>query len=123
MRQRHGLFSSQPQAGVDWLFPASLMRSCLAQGAMAGLADLHPDACGERGGQAEPRAEHAEDQRIAALYQLDAASHAHTEHLEALRFRVVGFDAPHDGANARRQRVEANQLFGAWSIVVTACAK
>ena len=78
---------------------------------MPGLADSDPDARGERGGQAEPRAKHAENQRIATLDQLDAASHAHAEHLEALRFRVFGFDAPHDGANARRQRVQANQLF------------
>ena len=90
------------------------MRSCafvFAQSAMAGLADLDADARGERGGQAKLRAEHAENQRIAALDQFDTAAHAHAKHLETLRFLVVGLDAPHDGANARRQRVQANHLF------------
>jgi hypothetical protein len=78
---------------------------------MAGLADLHADAGGEFSGQTELRTKNAEDERIAAPDQLDAAAHAHAEHLEALHFLVVGFDAPHDGANARRQLVEASQRF------------
>jgi len=78
---------------------------------MAGLADLDADARGERGGQAKLRAEHAENQRIAAPDQFDAATRTDAQHLEALHFLVVGFDAPHDGANARRQFIQANQLF------------
>jgi cysteine desulfurase len=76
---------------------------------MAGLADLDADTRGERGGQAELRAEHAKDERVAATNQFDAASHANAKHFEALHFLVVGFDAPHDGANARRQLVQASQ--------------
>ena len=76
---------------------------------MAGLADFDADARGEFGGQAELRAKNAKDERIAAPDQLDPAAHAHAKHLEALHFLVVGFDAPHDGANARRQLVQAGQ--------------
>jgi cysteine desulfurase len=77
---------------------------------MAGLADLDADARSERGGQAELRAEHAENQRIAAPDKFDAAAHTHTQHFETLRFLVVGLNAPHDGAYARRQHIQANQL-------------
>jgi hypothetical protein len=76
-----------------------------------GLADFDADAGGEFGGQSKLRAENAKDERIAAFDQLDAAAHAHAEHLEALHFLVVSLDAPHDGANARRQLVEAGQHF------------
>jgi hypothetical protein len=76
---------------------------------MAGLANLDTDAGGEFGGQAELRAKYTEDERIAAPNQLDAAANTHAEHLEALHFLVVGFYAPHDGANARRQLVQAGQ--------------
>ena len=76
---------------------------------MAGLADFHADSGGKFRGQAKLRAEYAEDERIAATNQLDAAANAHAEHLQALHFLVVGFDAPHDGANARRQLVQAGQ--------------
>jgi len=72
---------------------------------MAGLADLHADAGGQFRRQAELRAKNAKDERIAAPDQLDAAAHAHAEHLEALHLLVVGFDAPHDGADTRRQLV------------------
>ena len=78
---------------------------------MARLANLNTNAGGEFGGQAKLRAENAKDERIAAPDQLDAATHANTKHLEALHFLVVGLDAPHDGANARRQLVEAGQHF------------
>ena len=78
---------------------------------MAGLADLDVDSRGERGGQAELRTEHAENQRIAASDQLDAAADANAQHFQALHFLVVGLDAPHDGANARRQRIQTNQFF------------
>ena len=76
---------------------------------MPGLANFHADAGGEFGGEAELRAKNSEDERIAAPDQLNAAAHAHAEHLEALHFLVVGFYAPHDGANARRQLVQAGQ--------------
>ena len=76
---------------------------------MAGLADLDADAGGKFGGKAELRAEYAKDERIAAPDQLDAAAHTDAEHFEALHFLVFGFDAPHDGANARRQLVQASQ--------------
>jgi hypothetical protein len=78
---------------------------------MPGLANLDSDAGGEFGGQSELRAENAKDERIAAFYQLDTAAHAHAEHLEALHFLVVGLNAPHDGANARHQLVQAGQRF------------
>jgi hypothetical protein len=76
---------------------------------MAGLADFDADAGGELGGQAKLRPENAEDEWIAAPDQFDPAAHTHPKHLEALHFLVVGFYAPHDGANARRQLVEAGQ--------------
>ena len=76
---------------------------------MAGLADLDADAGGERCGQAELRAKNAKDERIAGPDQLDTAANAHSEHLEALHFLVGGLDAPHDGANTRRQLVQAGQ--------------
>jgi len=76
---------------------------------MAGLANFDTDAGGKFGGKAELRAEYAKDERIAAPDQLDAAAHANAKHFEALHFLVVGFDAPHDGANARRQLVQASQ--------------
>ena len=76
---------------------------------MAGLADLDADPGGKFGGKAELGAKNAKDERIAAPDQLDAAAHAHAEHLEALHLLVVGFNAPHDGANARRQLVQAGQ--------------
>jgi hypothetical protein len=78
---------------------------------MAGLADFDTDMSGERGGQAELRAKYAKDERIAAPDQLDAATHANAKHLEALHFLVVGLNAPHDGANARCQLVQAGQHF------------
>ena len=40
---------------------------------MAGLADLDANASGEFGGEAELRAKHAENQRITAPDQFDAA--------------------------------------------------
>jgi hypothetical protein len=76
---------------------------------MAGLADFHTHAGGERGGQAELRAEYAKDEWIARPDKLYATANAHSEHLEALHFLVFSFDAPHDGANARRQLVQAGQ--------------
>jgi hypothetical protein len=82
---------------------------------MARLADLDTDAGGERGGQAELRAKYAKDERVAAPDQLDAAAHTHAEHLEALHFFIVGFHAAHDGANARRQFVQASQRL--WGMV------
>jgi hypothetical protein len=78
---------------------------------MAGLADFHTDMSGERSGQAELRAKYAKDERITTPDQFDAAAHAHAEHLEALHLLVVGLNAPHDGANARRQLVQAGQRF------------
>jgi hypothetical protein len=78
---------------------------------MSGLADFHADASGQFGGQAKLRAKNAKDERIAAPNQLDPAAHAHAKHLEALHFLIVGFNAPHDGANARCQLVEAGQCF------------
>ncbi len=82
---------------------------------MAGLADLDTNARGELRGQAELRTKHAEYQRIAATDQLDAAAHANAHHFQALHFLVIGLDAPHDGANARRERIQTNQFF--WSMV------
>jgi hypothetical protein len=76
---------------------------------MAGLADFDADAGGQRGGQTELRAKYAKDERIAAPDQLDPAAYTNAQHLEALHLLVVGFDAPHDGANARRQFVQAGQ--------------
>jgi hypothetical protein len=78
---------------------------------MSGLADFHADAGGKFGGQSKLRPENAENQRIAAPNHLNAAAHAHAEHLEPLHFLVVGLDAPHDGANARRQFVQTGQRF------------
>jgi len=78
---------------------------------MAWLANLDADARGERGGQAELRSKYSKDEWIAAPHQLDAAAYTHAEHLEALHFLVVGFDAPHDGTDARRQLVQASQGF------------
>ena len=78
---------------------------------MPGLADFHADAGGQFGGQAKLRAENSEDERIAAPDEFDAAAHTNPKHLEPLHFLVVGFDASHDGANARRQLVQASQRF------------
>ena len=78
---------------------------------MARLADFDADSGGELGGQAKLRTENAKDEWIAAPDQLDAAPHANAKHLEALHFLVVGLDAPHDGANARCQLVQAGQRF------------
>jgi hypothetical protein len=78
---------------------------------MAGLADFDADTGGERGGQAELRAKYAKDERIPAPDKFDAAAHANAKHLEALHFLVVGLNAPHDGANARRQLVQTGQHF------------
>lgn len=93
----------------------SRRRSCavvFAQGAMAGLANLDADSGRKPGGQAEPRSKDAKNQRIAAPDQFDAAAHAHAEHLEALHLLIVRFNAPHDGANARRQLVQTRHRLG-----------
>ena len=76
---------------------------------MAGLADFDADARGELGGQAEPRAEHFQDDRVAGADEFHAAAQAHAQRLEALRFLVVGLDAAHDGADARRQLIEPHR--------------
>ena len=73
---------------------------------MAGLADFHAHARGQLGGQAEPRAENFQDERIARADQFHAAAHADAERFEALRVLVVGFNAAHNGADARRQFIE-----------------
>ena len=93
----------------------SRRRSCamvFAQGAMPGLADFDADAGGEFGGQPQLRAENAEDERIPTPDQLDPPAHTHPKHLESLHFLVVSLYAPHDGAYARRQRIQTNQFFG-----------
>jgi cysteine desulfurase len=79
---------------------------------MAGLANLDPNTVGERSGQAELRAKNPQYDRVAAADQFDAATDTHPQHLEPLHLLVVGFNAPHDGADARRQFVQASQGFG-----------
>ena len=79
---------------------------------MAGLADFHLDAGGEFGGDAEPRAEDFQDERIAGADELHAAAEADAERLEPLRVLVVGGDAAHHGADARRQGIEADERNG-----------
>ena len=59
---------------------------------MAGLADFHLHVGGERGGHAQPRAEHFQDERVADADQFHAAAKAHAQRLEALHFLVVGRD-------------------------------
>ena len=76
---------------------------------MAGLANFDADARGERGGQAEPRAEHFEDDRVAGADEFHAAAQAHAHRLEALHFLVVGLDAAHDGADMRRQLIKPHR--------------
>ena len=79
---------------------------------MAGLADFHPDAPGQLGGDPEPRAEDFQNERIARADELHAAAQADAERLEALRVLVVGRHAAHHGANVRRQFVEPHQRGG-----------
>jgi len=81
---------------------------------MARLADFHADARGQLGGQAQPRAENFQDERIARANQFDAAAHADAERFEALGVLVVGRDAAHHGANVRREFIQShggNRLF------------
>ncbi len=79
---------------------------------MAGLADFHRDARGEFGGQAEARAEDFQDKRIANADEFKASADADAERLEPLRVLVVGRDAAHHGADARRQFVQPDERNG-----------
>ena len=76
---------------------------------MAGLADFHVDARGQFGGDAQPRAENFQDERIAGADQFHAAAHADAERFQALRVLVIGGDAAHHGADARRQFIEPHR--------------
>jgi len=90
---------------------------------MAGLADLDADARGERGGQAKLRAEHAENQRIAAPDQFDAAT-AQTPSIlrrciSSSSVSMLRTTAQTRGGSLSRQV----SSFAAWSVIVTICAK
>jgi hypothetical protein len=76
---------------------------------MSRLADFHLHVAGEGGGDAQPRTEHFEDQRVAALDQLHAAAQAHTQRLEALHLLVVNRDFADDGTNTRRELVQPDE--------------
>ena len=73
---------------------------------MAGLADFHADARREFGGNAQPRAENLQDERIARPDELHASAHANPHGLKTLRVLVISADAAHHGADARRQFIE-----------------
>jgi len=79
---------------------------------MAGLADFHRDARGEFGGQPEARAENFQDERIAGADEFQPAANADAERLEPLRVLVVGRDAAHHGADARRQFIQPDERNG-----------
>ena len=76
---------------------------------MAGLADFHADARGQFGGDAQPRAENFQDERIARADEFHAPAHADAERFQAVGVLVVGGDAAHDGADARRQFIEPHR--------------
>jgi len=76
---------------------------------MARLADLHLHIGRERGGKAQPRAEHFEDQRVADLDQLHAAAETDAERLEPLHLLVVGRDPADDGADPRREQIQPDE--------------
>ena len=79
---------------------------------MAGLADFDLDALGELGGKPEAGAEDLQNQRIAAADDLQPATEADTQCLEALRLLVIRADTSHHGANARGECIQANQRNG-----------
>ena len=76
---------------------------------MAGLADFHADAGRQFGGQAQPGAENFQDERIAGADEFHAATHANTQRFQTVGVLVVGLDAAHDGAEARRQFIEPHR--------------
>ena len=79
---------------------------------MIGLADFHADPGGEFRRDSQPRTEDFQNERIAGTDQFHAAAKAYAERLEPLRVLIVGLDAAHDRADARRQRVEADERNG-----------
>ena len=76
---------------------------------MAGLADFHLHVGRERGGNAQPRAENFQDERVAHFDQFHAAAKAHAKRLEALHFLVVGRDLADDGADTRRKQIQPDE--------------
>lgn len=76
---------------------------------MTGLADFHLHIGRERSGDAQPRAENFEDERIAELDQLNAPAEADTKRFEALHLLVVGRDCADDGADARREQIQPDE--------------
>ena len=76
---------------------------------MIWLADFHLHIRRQRGGQAQPRAENFEDQRVADLDQLHATAEAHAQRLEALHLFVVGRDLADDGADAWREQIQPHE--------------
>ena len=79
---------------------------------MAGLADFHRDARGKFGGQTEARTKNFQDERIPGANQFQPTTNANTERLEPLRVFIVGHDAAHHGADARRQCVQPDERNG-----------
>src|SRR5271170_7021681 len=73
---------------------------------MVGFADFEPDARAERGGNAEARAENADDERVAGLDDFDLPPDANAERLKPLDFFAAGLDAADNRARSRRKLVQ-----------------
>ena len=79
---------------------------------MAGLADFHRHTRSEFGRQPKARAEDFQDERIAHADEFHATPHADAERLEPVRVLIVGHDAAHHGADARRQLIQPDDRNG-----------
>ena len=76
---------------------------------MVRLAHFNLHMGGERGGHAQPGAEHYEDQRVARFHQFHAAAETDAQRFETLHFLVVGFNVADDRTNARRELIQPDK--------------
>lgn len=73
-----------------------------------GFFELH--ARGERGRQADARAENLDDERVARFDDFNLAPDAKPRRLEALDFLAVGFNAADNRARLRRKFVQPRRV-------------
>jgi hypothetical protein len=102
------------------------MSGKILQRASYGRANLQPHARGERGGQANARAENLYDERVAGFDDLNLAPDAKAERFEALNLLAIGLYAANNGTSSRRKFIQPRladncRLHGLHFTVILAC--